>query len=63
MYDLSGRQIGRVDGERCYDSSVRQIGRVVPQGAFQSDCLLSANEAMRRLALLLNRIENREANV
>lgn len=27
MYDSSGRQIGRVDGERYYDSSGRQIGR------------------------------------
>ena len=28
MYDSSGHQIGRVDGERYYDSSGRQIGRV-----------------------------------
>ena len=28
MYDSSGSQIGRVDGERYYDSSGRQIGRV-----------------------------------
>ena len=28
MYDSSGGQIGRVDGERYYDSSGRQIGRV-----------------------------------
>jgi hypothetical protein len=28
LYDGSGRQIGRVDGERYYDSSGRQIGRV-----------------------------------
>ena len=28
MYDGSGRQIGRVDGERYYDGSGHQIGRV-----------------------------------
>jgi sporulation protein YlmC with PRC-barrel domain len=28
MYDSTGSQIGRVDGERDYDSSGRQIGRV-----------------------------------
>ena len=27
MYDSSGRQIGRVDGERYFDSSGHQIGR------------------------------------
>ena len=27
MYDGSGRQIGRVDGERYYDGSGHQIGR------------------------------------
>ena len=27
MYDSSGRQIGRVDGERYYDASGHQIGR------------------------------------
>ena len=27
MYDGSGSQIGRVDGERYYDGSGRQIGR------------------------------------
>ena len=28
MYDGSGHQIGRVDGERYYDGSGHQIGRV-----------------------------------
>ncbi len=28
MYDGSGRQVGRVDGERYYDGSGHQIGRV-----------------------------------
>ena len=28
MYDDSGRQIGRIDGERYYDGSGHQIGRV-----------------------------------
>lgn len=34
MYDSSGRQIGRVDGERYYDASGRQIGRVDGQRIF-----------------------------
>ena len=28
MYDGSGRQIGRVDGDRFYDGSGRQMGRM-----------------------------------
>jgi hypothetical protein len=28
MYDDSGRQVGRVDGERYYDGSGRQLGRI-----------------------------------
>ena len=28
MYDGSGRQVGRVDGERYYDGSGRQLGRI-----------------------------------
>ena len=35
MYDGSGRQIGRVDGERYYDGSGHQIGRV--DGAYIYD--------------------------
>ena len=27
MYDGTGRQLGRIDGERIYDGSGRQIGR------------------------------------
>lgn len=36
MYDGSGRQVGRVDGERYYDGSGHQLGRIDGERVYNS---------------------------
>lgn len=54
MYDGSGHQIGRVDGERFYDASGRQIGRVDAQRIYDgSGRQIGRLDGLRRMQAIV----------
>jgi len=55
MYDGSGRQIGRVDGERYYDGSGHQIGRVDGTNIYDG-CRFTLTLSLLRLNVTLDHL-------
>jgi hypothetical protein len=54
MYDGSGHQIGRVDGERYYDGSGHQIGRVDGDRIYDgSGHQIGRADALRRMQMII----------
>ena len=54
MYDGSGRQVGRVDGERYYDGSGQQIGRVDGERIYdRSGRQIGRADGLRRMQIII----------
>ena len=54
MYDSSGSQIGRVDGERYYDSGGRQIGRIDGERIYDaSGRQIGRADGLRRMQIVI----------
>lgn len=54
LYDGSGRQIGRFEGERLYDGSGRQIGRIDGDRIYDgSGSQIGRSEGLRRMQLII----------
>ena len=54
MYDGSGHQIGRVDGERYYDGSGHQIGRVDGDRIYDgSGHQIGRADGLRRMQMII----------
>jgi hypothetical protein len=54
MYDGSGRQVGRIDGERYYDGSGHQIGRVDGERIYdRSGRQIGRADGLRRMQIII----------